>query len=136
MRLLTRPPAYTPPSPVIPPTHTWLHSNVIGRVVYQAASVSEHGPVLNSSEAAAADQPVIEGEVDVEELFAAGGGGDDNDDDQQDYEEEEEQEKHDEGDQRQQGAGDKAAAEGAGKAPDGRGTTGQPPPAGGPGKSS
>lgn len=47
--------------------------NVIGRVIYQASSLTEHGPVDNSKEAGKADQPVLDAELDVEKLIHSKG---------------------------------------------------------------
>jgi inner membrane protease subunit 1 len=44
-------------------------SNIVGRVIYAASSRVDHAPVINNPVSVAADQPVIEGEVDVEKLF-------------------------------------------------------------------
>eukprot|EP00955_Chlamydomonas_euryale_P016662 177981-Chlamydomonas_euryale.AAC.1 len=86
---------------VIPPGHCWVladnpdlrppnvidsrsfgfipMSNIVGRVVYSGRSATEHGPVTNSPLAQVVDAPVLENEVDPEELFAEiGGGGEDN----------------------------------------------------------
>ncbi len=43
-------------------------SAVLGRVLYCARSQTDHGPVENSEAALAADAPVLEAELDVEEL--------------------------------------------------------------------
>ncbi|DBB11480.1 TPA: hypothetical protein ACH3X3_006889 [Trebouxia sp. C0006] len=40
--------------------------NIIGRVIYQATSVTEHGPTSNTPEAMADDAAVLDAELDVE----------------------------------------------------------------------
>lgn len=44
-------------------------TNVIGRVIYRAASLTDHEPVVNSHDAVVADRYVIDGEVDIQQLF-------------------------------------------------------------------
>ena len=43
-------------------------SNIVGRVMYRAQSLTDHGAVDNSSAAQAADAPVLASELDVEKL--------------------------------------------------------------------
>jgi hypothetical protein len=43
-------------------------ANVMGRVIYRATSALDHEPVRNSSRSIMADLPVLEHEVQVEDL--------------------------------------------------------------------
>lgn len=51
-------------------------TNVIGRVIYAAASRTDHGPVRNNPESDEWDGAVVEAEVDVEAMFREGGDSD------------------------------------------------------------
>ena len=46
-------------------------ANIIGRVIYAASSVKDHGPVTNSAVSVMTDQPVVATEVDVSKMFQA-----------------------------------------------------------------
>ncbi len=51
-------------------------TNVIGRVIYAAASRTDHGPVRNNPSSDEWDGAVVEAEVDVEAMFREGGDSD------------------------------------------------------------
>jgi hypothetical protein len=47
-----------------------LHLNkIIGRVIYSAKSRSDHGCIENSQQAMEADAPVLEAELEIDDLF-------------------------------------------------------------------
>lgn len=41
---------------------------IMGRVIYKVRNAKQHGPVANSPQSEAADQAIIDGEVDIEQL--------------------------------------------------------------------
>lgn len=76
---------------VIPPNHCWVladnsklsppdvidsrtfghipYSSIVGRVIYSGTSTTEHGVVQNNPESMHVDEPVVDAEVNPEEVF-------------------------------------------------------------------